>query len=173
MTWIITKEEENESMSKESDRQLFYERLGSLYFIDDDHKRTFVALAKESKVEWDPEYMATYYLLMANMKVRLLALKYMGSFIDFVGMREDREFNYLTNVHQLIINVANVLYNQDGEADLLQIVCLDEELYQCVLSTFRIRRGRYPMGFLEPEFTDSTDTQEFKTKLKEKIRVVK
>lgn len=135
--------------TKESDRELFYKRLDSLYFIDDEHKKNFVSLTKGKELEWNPEYTAAYYLLTVDREIRAVALKYVGSFIDFKSIREDNGFEFLLNEQKIIIDVANNLYNWNVNPDLLSVVCLYHELYQCAQSAFSLRRGQLPMGFLD------------------------
>ena len=135
--------------TKEFDRELFYKRLDLLYFIDDEHKKAFVSLTQARGLEWDPEYTTAYYLLTVDEEIRNSTHKHIGSFVDFASIRKNKSFDYLTNKQKLILDVANNLYNWHGNPDLLSIVCIHHELYQCVLSAFRLRRGQYSMGFLD------------------------
>jgi hypothetical protein len=91
-----------------------------MFFIDDDHKKAYQALAPKHGKEGD--YLAAYYILTSNDAFRHIALPHIGTRGDFDWTAIRKKFKYLGSTHRRMAMLAYHLFGRNGKVDLALII---------------------------------------------------
>lgn len=101
-----------------------------MYFVDDDHKKSYQNLAVNHSKEGD--YLAAYYILTSNDAFRHIALPHIDTRGDFDWGSIRKKFKHLGSTHKRMAELAYHLFGRNGKVDLALLIS------GCVQSNIRV-----------------------------------
>ncbi|KLU61438.1 hypothetical protein CEB3_c21170 [Peptococcaceae bacterium CEB3] len=108
-----------------------------MYFVDEEHERTFRILVEEHDRTGDREYLAAYYVLTADEELRRKTLRFVRK--DGIPWLLIWEQDWSSG-YQLLLKLAEHLF-MGGEVDLVRGVrTWGDTLYKIAIQAIEVRR---------------------------------
>lgn len=116
--------------------------MSKLFFLDEEHEKTFSLLVSQKSKKKDSEYATAFYVLTADAELRKKGMKYITSDgINWEGIWE----NDWSSGYRVILQLAESLFKSSGRVDLVYgLGTWGEELYQVAMQAIQIRRKGIP-----------------------------
>lgn len=109
-----------------------------MYFIDDDHKKAYQALAQKHSKEGD--YLAAYYILSSGESLRNITFLHIDKCGDFSWSKIKRNYKNLGSTHRRMAMLAFHLYGGNGTVDLsLTLNMCDESNAQVIQQAIGVK----------------------------------